>query len=334
MDASVGSRRRLEVRRIPRGSKCALSSSTSVVDGDTSAAAEPITPAMPTARSPSADQEVLAGESAFDVVERDEALPVSSASDDDRAIREELQVERVHRLPGLEHRVVRRVHDGGDRAHPGGGEPRLDPEGRGDGHDIRDQPGQVPRTTGRVLDRDRRGGRCLPAGLGDRCVRTHERLPRRARDLARDAEHRQEVRPVRLDLEIEHDLVQAVAGLDVFAGRDALPQDEDPRVVGGDAELVRRADHPLGHDAPDLARCERFGPGGDPRARPRVRNQIAGRHVPDADDDLALRTSDVDPRDAERVGARMVPNLDDAGDHHAIEAVPWAIDRLDVHPLG
>ncbi len=329
----MDSSNRLEVRRIPRGSKCALSSSTSVVDGDTSAARR--THHAGDADRPLAvrDQQVVLGHPAFDVVEGDDAFPRVRAPDDDRATREQVQVERVQRLPDLEHRVVRRVHDGGDRPHPGGGEPRLDPERRGHGRDVLDEPREVPRAS-RSGPRPRPTRRLdgLLGGLGDRRVRAARAASRSPpRPLAR-CRARTGGRAGSSSISRSSTTSSSPnAAFDVRAGRGVRRQDQDPRVVGGDAELAGRAEHPVRDDAADLARRERLGQGRDPGARPRERDEVAGPHVPDADDDLALRAArrrSARGRACREFGWSRTSRT--RATTTACQAVPRSLDRLDL----
>ena len=111
----------------------------------------------------------------------------------------------MQRLPELEHRVVRRVDDRVDRAHARGGDvapgraaARADAPPRG-----RSAPGtadmrRAPRSPPRRPPRRPRRSRPPTAR-----ARAAARLGRGG-DLPRHAEHRQEVRPVGLHLDVEH----------------------------------------------------------------------------------------------------------------------------------
>ena len=61
-----------------------------------------------------------------------------------------------------------------------------------------------------------------------------------------------------------------------------------PLVVGGDRELVRRAEHALGNHAAELGAAERLVQHRHARAGRRPGHEVAGRHVAHAHDELVL----------------------------------------------
>ena len=156
-----------------------------------------------------ADQQVLVAQLALDVVEGREALALTRAPHHDPRAGQEVQVEPVERLTELEHRVVRGVDDVRHGAHAGCGEPGL--------HAQRtvavrvhapDHAREVSRASvGRVEAHRGDVGRGLVALL-ERQVGLDEGHAGRGRDLARHPEHAQEVGPVRLDLDVEHRVVE------------------------------------------------------------------------------------------------------------------------------
>ena len=162
--------------------------------------------------------------------------------------------------------------------------------------------------------------------------RFHERRARCDRRLARDAEDRQQVRPVRLDLDVEHRVVETQRRLEVRARREACGQDEDPLVVPGDAELPGRAEHALRHDAADLPRGERLVERGHPGARRSERHDVPGSHIANADDDLPFGGARAHPHEAQVVGSRMVAHLHHACGDDAGQALPRPQDGFDLDP--
>jgi hypothetical protein len=150
------------------------------------------------------DDEIVLREAVFLAVDGDDLLARRRPADDDLLPAHELRVERVKRLAGLEQDVVRDVDDVVDRADAGGLEALDHPRRRRCDPDAEDRAGRVARTQvfGGDLDRER---------LGD-VVRAVELLDRGDADglaevdagLARDAEHREQVRAVRRDFEVEH----------------------------------------------------------------------------------------------------------------------------------
>ncbi len=82
-------------------------------------------------------------------------------------------------------------------------------------------------------------------------------------------------------------------------------QDQDPVGVGGQAELVARAEHAVADDAHLLGPLDPPVAGQD-RAGQRDRDALAGRDVRRAADDLErLAVADRDPGQRQPVGARM-----------------------------
>jgi hypothetical protein len=199
---------------------------------------------------------------------------------------------------------------------------------------VAQEPGEVARAAFEVQHleaRDAVGGlvRLLHPRLGQR----HRGAGGRG-DLAGDPQHGQEVGSVRRDLDVQHGVVQIEGGLEVLPRLEALGQDEDAVVGRRDGELHRRAQHPVGHDAPDLARPERIGQCRNGGAGGRERNEVARSHVPNADDDLLFPRTRLHAGDAERHALRMVADLDDACDHHARQSFPRSLDRLDLGALA
>ena len=171
-------------------------------------------------------------------------------------------------------------------------------------------------------------------GLVDVSDRLGEGDARDRRDLASDAVDREEVGAVRFDLDVEDRIVQAERALQVVARRGTVvPQHEDPTVILRDRELAGRAEHPVRDHTSDLASAERLGQSRNAGPRWRERNEVSGRHVPHADDDLELAGARIHPSQAERGGIRVVTDLEHSGDDHPLQAGPRVEDLFDLHTL-
>ncbi len=112
------------------------------------------------------------------------------------------------------------------------------------------------------------------------------------RRLARDAAQRQRVGAVGVDLELDHVVAQAeqrdrvVAGLHVPV--DARVEHQDAVVVVAGPELLRGADHPVGHVAVGLAGRD-LEAARQRRTRQRDDDEVAGPEVVCAADDARAR---------------------------------------------
>ena len=128
IDASVFRPSRLLVRRTDAGSKYALSSAIARGRRPNLGVAPPITPAIAARALGVGDDQHVGVERAVDAVERRAAVsPGARAADHERRPAEPLEIERVHRLPELEHHVVGDVDDVADRADAGRLEPVAQP---------------------------------------------------------------------------------------------------------------------------------------------------------------------------------------------------------------
>jgi hypothetical protein len=108
------------------------------------------------------------------------------------------------------------------------------------------------------VDLDRRDVVGSLRSLDDGRLRRCQILSGRGRGLPCDAVHRHQVRAVRHDLEVDHRIVEAERLLHVLPGLPFL-QHEDARVIAGDAELARGAQHAVRRHAPELAPFELAG---------------------------------------------------------------------------
>ena len=161
------------------------------------------------------DQQGVPGQVAPDVIERLEALSGPCQPDADRALCDGCTVEHVDRLAELEHHVVAGIDDVGDRALPGGRQAKLDVERRRPddhavdpaAHEAAAQPG-VFDGHGDVFAGAVTRAQDLDSGQS-------ERGAGRGRDLARQADDRERVAAIRLDVDVEDDIaVQAPSAAD------------------------------------------------------------------------------------------------------------------------
>ena len=231
------------------------------------------------------DQQHVGGELALDVVERLEPLPGASrgarrswrrpsAPGVDRR-----RVERVDRLAELEHHVVRGVDDVRDRALAGGEEAHLDAvRRRADGHAAHPAADE-PRAQVGVADVDgealaRRRARSPPRPRSRACGPAR---PVAARDLAREAQDRQRVAAVGLDVHVEHDVAVQVrrAGRPsgVSAGRIRMPSPSPVRRSSSPEHSIPLETTPI-----FSARSMRRLPGSTAPGQ-RDRDPLAGRDV-------------------------------------------------------
>jgi hypothetical protein len=196
-------------------------------------------------------------------------------------------------------------------------------------------PGEVEGAAVRRAELDRGNGLgafvlLLQVGVGLR-----ERESEDRRRLARHPVDREEVRAVRLDLDIQQGVVQTERRLQVGPRRQVRREDQDPGLVLlGDRQLSGRAEHPVRHLAAERPAVERLRDERDTRAGPGPGHEIARRHVADADDDLDGALPGVDGSQAELLRVRMIAHVHDGGHHDAVEAGPGAFDALDLDPAG
>ena len=177
----------------------------------------------------------------------------------------------------------------------------------------------------------------VASGGGSGAVPGHgsERQVVEGRDLSREAVDALQVRPVAGRLDEEHVVDERQ---DVGERRSGLGRREqhDPGVVAAEADLVLGQDHPVGDEAAHLAAAQ-LEPVRQPRPRQRDGDGGAGAEVPGAADDRArLALADVDLRDLETVGVRVLLGLDDLPDLEEVEVAALVRDaaRLDVLDLG
>ena len=224
-------------------------------------------------------------------------------------------VVRMERLAELEHHVVRDVDDVVDGAHTRRDQALLDPGGR--------RPDAYP---GEERRRETR--------TGDRVLDTHIEVPARPlrqavdrrlaqpsgedrRDLARDPDHAETIRAVRLKLERQDRLAENVP--QPCSHRKLSIENLNAVVILALAELLRREHHALALNAPHRLPPKRRPLAGVPiddlRAFVGERHDVADGEIRRTGDD-GLRTvlSVFDGRELQLVRIRMLCELGDPPD--------------------
>ena len=244
-----------------------------------------MTPAIPSGPAGSAMTSVSGSSSRTTWSRVSSRSPGARAADDDPAVVDRRRVERVDRLAELEHHVVGGVDDVADRSLAGGQQAHLD-RGPATGRPCTplDPAADEPRAEVRLADLDAQA-------LGGRRARLRRRSVGGQRsgraghrgDLAGEPDDRERVAAVRLDVDVEDDVAVELGERPPSGASGG--QDQDPVGVGGQAELVARAEHPVADDAHLL------GPLDAPVARQdgagqRDRDPLAGGDVRRAADDL------------------------------------------------
>ena len=126
---------------------------------------------------------------ALDVVQGDHDLSGPCPSDDDLVVRQAIVVERVDRMPELEHHEVGDINDVADAPRPDASQGGCQPRGRRSDRHIGDDSGYVPWAAEGILDLH--GGHL--GGRRARLVQVNPRQPElgpgQGRHLTRDAYH-------------------------------------------------------------------------------------------------------------------------------------------------
>ena len=355
VEASVRRLWRRAVRPTAIAAKSAASIRTAVVVAAISLDSPPMIPAMPTATScPS--QIIRSSTGAFRTgtvaletedprlaVEGRECLAGPGETDAQPAARQPVEVVGVGRLAELEHRVVRGVDDRVDRPHAAKDETALDFGWRGDGRDPGDDPGgEAPAGVGRLDDDAGERADRRPGLRDDRRRDGEGQVPTR-REVPGDPRHAQAVGPVRLDLEVEHDVggepevlgdrrAELEAGRQGGVGGARRGEDEEPRGVGAETELGGRAQHPVRRHPAHLAAGD-LDPAGEARPDRGERHDVADDVVPGPADDLDRPgPAGVDDGEPDAVGTGDRPDLRDTGDDDAGQIAVDALDALDDEP--
>ena len=277
------------------------------------------------------DEEVGGLERPLDAVQGDELLARLSPPDADAPSGQALRVEGVERAAEGDHDVVRDVDDVRDGPYPRADEPRAQPQRRLADRDAAEEPADVARAALEVGDLDLDRLVALARRVASR--RRRQRAVEQRRYFPREAVDGEQIGAVAGHLELEH-VVAHRHEIDERRPRlGAVIEDDDPRVVGPELELVLGEDHPVGELAAELRPLER-APVGEHGARQRHAHGRAGPEVPGPADDLArLGLADVDAAELELVRVRVLARLDDPADEEAAEVAVLVGDTDPVHPL-
>ena len=141
-----------------------------------------------------------------------------------------------------------------------------------------------------------------------------QRLLERGGQLARQSYHRERIRTIRRDVDVEHRLAQPEMRDDIGADGGRGVQLHDPvfEPLGRQRQLAGGAEHPLGIDTAHLARTD-LQAAGQLRADARDRHDLPLGHVRRRGRDRELRRStDVHGAQREPIGVGMRRGFDDA----------------------
>ena len=230
------------------------------------------------------------------------------------------------------HDVVRHVDDVRDRPHLREEEARAQPLRRRADRDVAKDAADVARAATEVLDRDvdllavDDGG---IVGLGRMELATEER-----RDLARDADHREQVDPVHGRRDVEHLVADRKHVEERRAGLGTFGENHDPRVVVPEADLVLGEDHPARRLPAQLALVQRLVEDRQERTGQSDRDRRTRLEVPRAADDLArIPLPHVDLTHAQPIGIRVRIDREHAADEEATEVAVEVRDADVDHAL-
>ena len=168
------------------------------------------------------------------------------------------EVEGMQRLAVEVQDVVRHVHDVVDGTAPGGGHALGEPFGRGPHLHVVDDPGGVARAARGIGHLNGDGaGHVLAGSDGGQLLhigsqRPGHRLLVHGAHLAGHAHHRQTVRPVRRDLQVEHGISRAHEVRHGLADGRIFGQHPDAGVVLAEPQLAARAAHAAAYHAAQL----------------------------------------------------------------------------------
>ena len=244
--------------------------------------------------------------------------PGAGAPDEDAPVCELRAVEGVERAAPDVHDVVRDVDDVRDRAHVGEEEAGAKPLRRGTDDDVPEDPADVARTALEVLDGDVDVLAVDDFGVGG--LGRMELATEEGGDLARDADHREQVDAIDGGRHVEHVVADREDVDERRAGLGALGEQHDPRVVGPEAHFVLGEDHPAGGLPAELALVERLVEDRQERTWQRDRDSRPGLEVPRPADDLTSVTlPHVDLADTEPVGVRVCVDGEHAADEEPAE---------------
>ena len=316
------------VRATLTGSHNALSISTSVVASSQPVCSPPITPAIELGAAVVGDDHVGRAQRIGAAVERHQAFALARPPHHEVAL-DLARVEDMQRPAAVEGQIVGDVDQRVDRPQPDGAQPPLHPFGRGAVADAAHQP-QREGGAERGLQVERHLDRAVEAALDGRDRRRPQRAQPRRREIAGDAGDRRGVGAVRRQVDVDDGVVEPGVGRIGDADRGVVGQFDDAVVILGKLQFRRRAQHAVGLDAADHAFLQGDLLAGDVRADGREHALHAGARIGRPANHLHRLSPGVDDADAQPVGVRMRPGLDDAGGDEALELGARVLDPLDL----
>ena len=270
-------------------------------------------------------------------VERQQRLAVAGAPDGEMAMHLG-GVEHMQRAAAVVGDEVGDVDQRVDRAQADGGEPLLQPVGRGAVLDALDQAqaeGRTERGRGAEIERDldRAGERALDR-LGRAVL---EGTDGGGAEIARDAVDPGTIRPVGREIDLDHRIAQRRPFGVRLSDRRIGGQFDDAVVIVGNHQLGRRAQHAAAFHAADGAHRQGNVLAGDEGAGRREHAFHAGVRIGRAAHDLnGLVTfrdlADVDHADAQAIRVRVLLGGNDRGDDERLEQAGLVLDVLDLEP--
>ena len=264
------------------------------------------------------DQEIGRLESPQRPVERAQLLARASTPHDDAPAGKLRAVERMQGTAPDVHDVVRHVDDVRDRPHLGEEEARAQPLRRRADRDVAEDAADVARAATEVLDPDVDLLSVDDGGVVG--LRRMELAAEERRDLARNADHREQVDPIHGRSDVEHVIADRKDVEERRARLCALGENHDPRVVVPEADLVLGEDHPARRLPAQLPLIQRLVEDRQERAGQSDRDGGAGLEVPRAADDLArVALPHVDLTHAQPVGVRVRLDREHTADEEASE---------------
>ena len=190
--------------------------------------------------------------------------------------------------------------------------------GEGPIDDVAEDAADVARAAVEVLDGD--VDVLAVDDFGVEGLRRMELAAEERGDLARDADHREQVDAIDGRRHVEHLVADREHVDERRAGLEALGQHHDPRVVVPEPDLVLGEDHPARGLPAKLALVERLVEDRQERTGQRDRDGRAGLEVPGPADDLTgVALPHVDLADTEPVGVRVRVDGEHAADEEPAE---------------
>ncbi len=145
--------------------------------------------------------------------------------------------------------------------------------------------------------------------------------------------HAGAIGPIGREIDLEHRVVELRPGREALADRRIGRQFDDAVVIVGNLQFGFRHQHAAALDVADLPYPKSNVLAGDEGAGRREDAGHAAARIGRAADDLdRLAVAGIDHADAQPVGVRMLPGIDDLGDDERREELGLVLDALDFEP--